>query len=37
MHETVARIAAVDRGEVVTLDLKGKAEPVTARRIAVAS
>jgi adenylate cyclase len=37
MRETVARIAAVDGGEVVTLDLKGKAEPVTARRIAVAS
>ena len=37
MRETVARIAAVDGGEVVTLDLEGKAEPVTARRIAVAS
>ena len=37
MPETVARIAAVDGGEVVTLDLKGKAEPVTARRITVAS
>ena len=37
MPETVARIAAVHGGEVVTLDLKGKAEPVTARRIAVAS
>jgi adenylate cyclase len=36
MPETVARIAAVDGGEVVTLDLKGKAEPVTARRITVA-
>src|ERR1700730_1873324 len=30
MPETVARLAAVDGGEVVTLDLKGKAEPVTA-------
>ncbi|MGA9491255.1 MAG: adenylate/guanylate cyclase domain-containing protein [Mycobacterium sp.] len=37
MPESVARIAAVDGGEVVTLDLKGKAEPVTARRITVAS
>jgi adenylate cyclase len=37
MPETVARIAAVDGGEVVRLDLKGKAEPVTARRITVAS
>jgi adenylate cyclase len=37
MPEAVARIAAVDGGEVVTLDLKGKAEPLTARRIAVAS
>jgi adenylate cyclase len=37
MPENVARIAAVDGGEVVTLDLKGKAEPVTARRITVAN
>lgn len=37
MPEAVARMAAVDGGEVVTLDLKGKAEPVTARRITVAS
>ncbi|MDT5253103.1 MAG: adenylate cyclase, partial [Mycobacterium sp.] len=37
MPEAVARMAAVDGGEVVTLDLKGKAEPLTARRIAVAS
>jgi hydroxyacylglutathione hydrolase len=37
MPEAVARIAAVDGGEVVTLDLKGKAEPLTVRRIAVAS
>ena len=37
MPETVARIAAVDGGEVVKLDLKGKVEPVTARRITVAS
>lgn len=36
MSEAVARIAAVDEGEVVTLGLKGKAEPVTARRITVA-
>ncbi len=35
MPESVARIAAIDEGEVVTLDLKGKAEPVTARRITV--
>jgi adenylate cyclase len=37
MPETLARIAAVDGGEVVTLDLKGKAEPIAARRITVAS
>jgi adenylate cyclase len=37
MPESVARLAAVDGGEVITLDLRGKAEPVTARRIAVAS
>lgn len=37
MPETVARIAAVEGGEIITLDLKGKAEPVTARRITVAS
>jgi adenylate cyclase len=37
MPESVARLAAVDGGDVVTLDLKGKAEPITARRIAVAS
>jgi adenylate cyclase len=37
MPDTVARIAGVDGGEVITLDLKGKAEPVTARRITVAS
>jgi adenylate cyclase len=37
MSEAVARIASVDSGEVVMLDLKGKAEPVTARRITVAS
>ena len=36
MSEAVARIAAVAEGEVVTLGLKGKAEPVLARRIAVA-
>ena len=36
MSEAVANIAAVDGGEVVTLGLKGKAEPVVARRIAVA-
>jgi len=37
MSEAVARIASVDEGEVVMLDLKGKAEPVTARRITIAS
>jgi len=37
MSEAVARIASVDGGEVVMLDLKGKAEPVTARRITIAS
>ena len=37
MSEAVARTACVDVGEVVMLDLKGKAEPVTARRITVAS
>jgi adenylate cyclase len=37
MPESVARIAALDGGEVVTLELKGKAESITARRIAVAS
>jgi adenylate cyclase len=34
MSETVARIAGVNNSEVVTLSLKGKAEPVKARRIA---
>jgi adenylate cyclase len=34
MSEAVARIAGVNDGEVVTLSLKGKAEPVKARRIA---
>ncbi|ORW90506.1 cyclase [Mycobacterium sp. IEC1808] len=37
MSDAVARIASVDEGEAVTLDLKGKAEPVTARRITIAS
>jgi len=36
MSEAVARIAAVDEGEAVTLRLKGKAEPVSARRITLA-
>ena len=36
MSEAVARIASVDGGEVVMLDLKGKAEPVAARRITIA-
>ena len=36
MSEAVATIAAVDEGEVVTLALKGKAEPVVARRITFA-
>jgi adenylate cyclase len=36
MPEAVARIAAVDEGEILMLDLKGKAEPVAARRITVA-
>jgi adenylate cyclase len=35
MPESVARLAGVDGGDVVTVDLKGKAEPVTTRRIAV--
>src|SRR6201997_1442059 len=37
MSEGVGGIAAVHEGEVVRLDLKGKAEPVLARRITVAS
>ncbi|RDH78054.1 adenylate/guanylate cyclase domain-containing protein [Mycolicibacterium moriokaense] len=36
MSENVARIAAVEGGEVVNLELKGKAEPVAARRITLA-
>ena len=36
MSEAVANIAAVEEGEVVTLGLKGKAEPVAARRITFA-
>ncbi|HTX94479.1 MAG TPA: adenylate/guanylate cyclase domain-containing protein [Mycobacterium sp.] len=36
MSEAVARIASVDGGELVVLDLKGKAEPVTALRITIA-
>jgi adenylate cyclase len=36
MPETVARLAAVDGGDVVILDIRGKAEPVAARRITVA-
>lgn len=36
MPETVAQTARVDGGDVLTLDLKGKAEPVTVRRISVA-
>jgi adenylate cyclase len=36
MSEAVASIAGVDEGEVVTLDLRGKAQPVLARRITVA-
>ena len=36
MSEAVADIAAVDEGEVVRLRLKGKAEPVLARRITFA-
>jgi adenylate cyclase len=36
MSEAVASIAGVDEGEVVKLGLKGKAQPVMARRITVA-
>lgn len=35
MSENVARIAAVEGGEMVNLELKGKAEPVAARRISL--
>lgn len=37
MSDAVARLASVTGGEVINLDLKGKAEPVTARRLTVAS
>lgn len=36
MSEAVAQIASVSDGDAVTLDLKGKSEPVNARRITVA-
>jgi adenylate cyclase len=37
MSETVAQFAAVDGGEVLDVDLKGKAEPVAVRRVTVAA
>lgn len=35
MSDTVARLGGVSGGDAVALDLKGKAEPLTARRLSV--